>query len=734
VSSTDPRHGVLLRRWGRFVARHALALVLTWAVFVAGGFAVALGLPGNEGLFDRLHSGEVTSPGEAQQGRKLLDEAGASGFTTYMLLTKGVDLASPKVAAAAQSAAAEISKIPHVAGAVNPFVVPGGPTSPQGRAYVADGSNAGHGFATIVTYAADSTRSEQDAAQARVDRVFDTLVRDSGAASSERGGVRSLVNAVIAQVKKDGQRGEGIALPVSFVLMVLVFGGFVAAGLPLAGAIASIAGALLSLLGFSYLLELDASIVNVVTVLGLGLCIDYGLLVVSRFREEARALLRGRPATDLTAADIEHTSEHTMDRAGRTVIFSAVIVAISLSGMFVFDSTFIRAIAAAGVSIVLLALAVALSLIPALCVLAARRLLRKGTESAPEHGIFSRLADGVHRAPWAVLVVVTALLALATIPVLGMKVTSSGVELLPKAHPERVLFTDLAAHYPQLGGAQVTLVTRAPVAQVRAWAATATQRPGVASVDPAQEVGAGVVTVGFRTKGGTLGDDARAAAESLRTDRPPFTAYVVGQASSLTDFVDSVTSRAPLAIAFVVLATLVLLFLMTGSIVIPVKALVMNVISLGASLGIVVWIFQEGHLERLLHFDSVGAIEVSIPILVLAFGFGLSMDYEVFLLSRIVELHEQGQSNQNAVTLGLQRSGRIITSAALLMIVVFTGFTTAQLLVMKEMGFALAVAILVDATLVRMLLVPATMAVLGEANWWAPRPLCRLYERWGITE
>ena len=182
------------------------------------------------------------------------------------------------------------------------------------------------------------------------------------------------------------------------------------------------------------------------------------------------------------------------------------------------------------------------------------------------------------------------------------------------------------------------------------------------------------------------------------------------------------------------LATLVLLFLMTGSVVIPVKALVMNVLSLGAALGVTVWIFEDGHLENLLRFTSAGALENTIPLLVLAFGFGLSMDYEVFLLSRIVELHEQGHDTREAVTLGLQRSGRIITSAALLMVIVFAGFAAGDLLVMKEMGTALVLAIIIDATLVRMLLVPATMSVLGSANWWAPGPLRRLHERWGITE
>ena len=516
--------------------------------------------------------------------------------------------------------------------------------------------------------------------------------------------------------------------------MVVVFGGFLAAGFPVIGAVASIAGALATLLGFSYLLDLDATVVNVVTVLALGLCIDYGLLVVSRFREELRALLRGAPVAELTDEQVVDATATTMDRAGRTVVFSALTVAISLAGLMVLQIQFIRAVSAAGVSVVLVALAVALTLIPALCALGARRLLRRGTETAPDTGVFSRLAEVVHRVPWLVITLVAGLLVVLALPALRMQLTESGPELLPRGTPERTFYEDFREGYPLLAGAEVLVVTTAPADQVEAWAATAGDRPGVESVDPVNHLEHGVSTVGFQTGDNGTGENSRALVDSLRTDRPPFDAKVVGQASGLLDFRATVAERAWWAIGLVVLATLVLLFLMTGSVVIPVKALVMNVLSLGAALGVTVWIFEDGHLEDLLRFSSTGGLENTIPLLVLAFGFGLSMDYEVFLLSRIVELHEQGHDTRTAVTLGLQRSGRIITSAALLMVIVFSGFAAGDLLIMKQMGVALVLAIAIDATLVRMLLVPATMSVLGSANWWAPAPLRRLHERWGITE
>ncbi|HET6968785.1 MAG TPA: MMPL family transporter [Ornithinibacter sp.] len=734
MTSHDPRHGALLRRWGRVVARHARAVVVGWVVLIVAGFAVALGAVGTPSLFDRLDSGEIVVAGENQDGRDLLAEGGGSGFSTYTQTLTGVDLADPAVAAAAAGAVRDLTGIEHVESAVNPFVVPEGPTSPQALRFVLDGDPASGGFATVVTFDPDNTAEEEAAATEEVDVVLDRLAADTGATVDQRGGLRALVDRIIEQVKIDGQRGEGIALPVSFLVMVVVFGGFLAAGFPVLGAVASIAGALASLLGLSYVLDLDASVVNVVTVLGLGLCIDYGLLVVSRFREEMRELLQGAPVADTTRDQVVAATATTMDRAGRTVVFSAVTVAISLAGLLVLEIPFIRAVSVAGVSVVLIALAVALTLIPALCALGARRLLRRGTETAADVGVFSRLAEVVHRMPWAVIVVVSGLLVVMALPALRLELTSSGPELLPEGTPERTFYEDFRAGYPLLAGAEVLVVSRAPAAEVEAWARTADERPGVESVDPVRTLENGVTSVGFQTGDSGTGDASRALVDSLRTDRPPFEAFVVGQASGIVDFRATVADRALWAAGLVVLATLVLLFLMTGSVVIPVKALVMNVLSLGAALGVTVWIFEDGHLEDLLRFTSTGALENTIPLLVLAFGFGLSMDYEVFLLSRIVELHEQGHDTRTAVTLGLQRSGRIITSAALLMVIVFAGFAAGDLLIMKQMGVALVLAITIDATLVRMLLVPATMSVLGSANWWAPRPLRRLHERWGITE
>jgi RND superfamily putative drug exporter len=723
----------LLSRLGHALARHPRTVVLTWVVLLALGFATAAGAFGNDRLFDRLSTGEPTVSGENLAGRDLLVENGQSALTTYTVRVDGVGTASPEVALAATDAAARARDVPGVASVVSPFVVPGGPTGPAAAPLLEDGSPTSDGFVTVVTLAGDPDGEETERIEEQVRAAFEPFSAAVPGAQVTSGGLADLITAITDQLEVDLRTGEGIALPVSFLVMVVVFGGFVAAGMPIAGAIASIAGALASLLGFSYLIDLDTTAVNVVTVLGLGLCIDYGLLMVSRFREELRARAQGMPATEIPRAMVHDAAARTVDSAGRTVVFSGLTVAISLGGLLVFEAEIMKAIGAAGLSVVLIAMVVALTLIPALCVLGARRLLRRGTEVAPEHGVFSRLAQWVHRRPVPIIAVVLAALVVLAMPALDLRLTSSGEQLLPTSSADRQFFEGLAADYPRLGGADVTVVARATLTQAQAYADGLALPPG-GSVREVEDIGNGLAVLSLDVPGAALDDPARDLVDTLRADRPEFDTWVVGQASGLRDFTDSMVERAPYAFALVALATLVLLFLMTGSVVIPVKALLLNVVSLGASLGIIVLLFQHGNLEGLLGFDSVGAIESTIPLLVLAFGFGLSMDYEVFLLSRIVELHERGYSNDDAVVVGLQRSGRIITSAALLVVIVFSGFVAGKLLVIKETGVGLATAVALDATLVRMLLVPATMTLLGDWNWWAPTRLRRLHARFGITE
>jgi RND superfamily putative drug exporter len=436
-----------------------------------------------------------------------------------------------------------------------------------------------------------------------------------------------------------------------------------------------------------------------------------------------------------------------MSTAGRTVAFSAVTVAISIAGLLAFRPDILRAFGAAGVAVIVVAVATALSLVPAMLVLFGRRLVRPGLVSRvpglrgllartadvqSEEGVFSRLATRVQRHPWVVMLGSVALLGVLALPLTQLELRNSTTQLLPSGTTQREYVEALADDYPAASSPGVIVVAETSLEAATAWAASIAELDDVAGVDPPSPSGAHVV-IGVRPDTDDPGDEvARGVVSQIRDLDADFPVLVTGQAAGQMDFADSLVERLPWAAGIVAVATLVLLFLMTGSVVIPVKALLTNLLSIAASLGVLVWVFQDGHLSGLIGFVSTGGIETYVLALVVAFAFGLAMDYEVFLLSRIKELHDAGLPNDEAVRLGLQRSGRIITSAAAIIIVVFAGFVAGKLLVIKEVGFALAVAVLIDATVVRLLLVPATMTILGRANWWAPGFLKRLHARVGL--
>jgi RND superfamily putative drug exporter len=720
-------------RLGRFVAHRARVVALVWAALVALGFAAALGGVFGDSLFSRLSTSTLEFPSESRTGQQLLDEASPAG-PRYQLLLQDVDPASPELADVLAGTRDKLLALPGVDEVVDPSVA--------GPAFV--GTDA---VLVSVALRPDLDQAAEQSARTAVLEQLDQVAAQLPGSVGAVTGASVIGDEITEQVETDLKVGEAVALPVSLFVMVVIFGGFAAAGVPIAGAIASIAGALTSLLLFSYALDLDASVVNVVTVLGLGLCIDYSLLVVSRYREEV--------GVDHSLDDIPDRQaradamERTMATAGRTVLFSALTVAIAVSGLLLIGVDVIRSVGAAALSVVLVALLVALTLVPALLVLMTRWISRRGLvnhvpglgriahgfgDAPPEDGFFSRLARRVQRRPWFVVVGVTGVLVLMAIPSLRLVPTSSGIELLPTSSSQRQVVETIAEQFPATAAPQVQVVVDGTLAQADAFGERIVELRAVDAVAPARAAG-DLVVLDVVTPGDAQGADARTAVEGIRAERPDdLRAYVIGPAASLVDFVATVRADAPLALAWLATATFVLLFLLTGSVLIPVKALVMIVLSLGATFGALVWIFQDGRGEELLGYTSVGGIEAIIPILVFAFAFGLSMDYEVFLLARIKEFHDAGLGNDDAVAAGLQRTGRVITSAALLVVIVFAGFVLGDLLVIKQTGVALAVAVLIDATLVRILLVPATMTVLGEWNWWAPRPLQRLHARVGLRD
>ena len=749
----------MLHALGRVIARHSRWFLLGWLVLVVAGFGAASGAFGNEALFDRLKAGDAPRvPGESTRGTDLLVRSETSGPTLQLLVDR-VDPASTALRDVVTTARPGLAGTAHVQSVLDPWTpVPDAPEGAPSPVVAEDG----RAVLVLVTLDPDLTgpvqRSATDAVLLRLESLGDEVRAAVPGATTTAGGIQTVVDEINGKVASDLRKGETIALPLSLLVMVLVFGGLLAAGLPIAGAVASIGGGLATLLAFSYVIDLDASVPSVVSVLGLGLCIDYGLLLVSRYREELRRLhaLDGDVRTTPSREALEGALEHTLGTAGRTVLFSAVTVAVSLVGLLVMNAQILRAVGAAGVSVVVVALLVALTLVPALLAAAGDRLIRPGVthrvpglavlarrlgDVAPAEGAFSRLARRVQRHPLVVILAVLAVLVVAALPVLSMRLVSSGVQMLPPSSQQRQLFEAVGERFPAIAAPAVTLVApEAGAAELDTWAAEhVAGLAGVASVAPARTQGTGadeVAVVAVRTTADAQAEAARDVVRAIRAarDGDPFDVLVTGEAANVTDFTAGIASRAPVAIGIVVVATFVLLFLMTGSVLVPLKALVMNVVSLGASFGVLVWVFQEAHLESLLGFTSAGGIDTTIPALALAFAFGLSMDYEVFLLSRVKEFRDLGLDNDAAVLNGLQRSGRIITSAALIVVIVFGGFVAGDLLLIKQIGVALAVAVAVDATLVRMLLVPATMTLLGEWNWWAPAPLRRLHDRFGLRE
>ncbi|MGN6753481.1 MAG: MMPL family transporter [Intrasporangium sp.] len=727
----DPVRTGPLARLGRLVAHHPKTWLLAWLVVTIACFTVAVGGVTGQSLFNRLHSGDPSVGGEAQQARNIIQQIEPT-LDNLMLQVRGADLKDPAVVKQAAARTLEIRNISGVHGVRSPLLSPKGIDDPTVAPLLAGGTATSGGFITVVDFQPGLTKDQQKTAEKQVTTALDEVSAVFPGATGSVGGVQPVVDAINSTVERDLLRGEGIALPLTFIVMFFVFGGFVAAGMPVVGALAAIGGALLSLFGFSHLVDLDATVVNIVTLLGFGLSIDYGLLTVSRFREEL-ALARA-DAPELTREHVIEATARTVATAGRTVLFSGLTVAIALSGLLVFEAQIMRAIGLAGVSVVLVALVVSITLVPALAVLGAKRLSRKAHILVSDEGFFSTLARTVQKRPIVVIVGVLVVLVALAIPTFSVKLTASGTDLLPKSAPQRVFFDDLARDYPALSSPAVTVVAKTPdTAAVTAWAKGLKSEPGVTEVS-VRPLGTEHQLVSVNVSGPPTSDDAQAVVSHVRAGGAPFPTLTTGQAAGQMDFLASMGRGAPYAVLLVVVGTFLLLFLMTGSVVIPLKALILNVLSLGAALGVVVWVFEKGHLEGLLAFSSVGAVESIVPFLVLAFGFGLSMDYEVFLLSRITEFHHHGHDNDRSVSLGLQRTGRIITSAALLIIIVFAGFIAGDILIIKEIGVALVAAVLIDATLVRLLLVPATMTLLGRWNWWSPRPLRRLHEKVGITE
>lgn len=551
------------------------------------------------------------------------------------------------------------------------------------------------------------------------------LVDDGHAAEVIVGGEPIVLQEFEEQAEEDLRRGEAIALPIALVAMVLIFGGLRAAGMPLAVAAAGFLTSMISLLGATFVLdEVSVFAINVVSMLGIGLGIDYGLLLVSRFREERG---RGRSLADAV--------ETTVGTAGVTVLFSALTVAVAMSGMFVFQEPTMTSFGIGGLSAVIFSMIAAVTLLPALLSIFGSKIKPAAIRDETD-GLFFRLSSRVQRFALPVVLLVSIGLAVLALPFLGARLENGDARSLPRSSEARAAALTMAERFPARGAEPVVVFADADADSIewQRFERAVGARDDVAGVSVRPGFDESVVVLDVVPTGTSQDAVAQNLVTELRQVPADFAFEVGGIAANTLDTNQMISQRAPYAVGIVVVATFVLLFLMTGSIAIPIKAVIMNMLSLGASFGALVWIFQDGNLAGPLGFDPVGSVDLWMPIIIFLFAFGLSMDYEVFLLSRVKEIHDRTGDNDLAVSLGLQRTGRIITSAAALIVVVFAGFAAGEVLTIKQLGIGLALAVVVDATIVRTLLVPATMRLLGEWNWWAPAPLRRFHDRFGLHE
>ncbi|MFI6107729.1 MMPL family transporter [Streptomyces sp. NPDC051310] len=722
-----PRQG----GWTRFAtARPRLSLLVALVITALAVFA-------GSGVGDRLGSGGFEDPaaGSTYATEALEREFPASRPNLLLLVDAGpAGVDDPAVAAEARRLAERLAAEPGIVGVGSYWQT----RSPALRAD--DGHEA---------LIAARIQGDEKTAAGTLERIAPAYRGAHGPVRVSVGGPVAVLHEMQTVIQEDLLRAELIALPVTLVLLVMVFGSAVAALLPLGIGIVAILGTNAVLRGLTEFTDVSVFALNLTTALGLGLAIDYALFVVRRFREE----LAGGAGTGAALAT-------TLRTAGRTVLFSALTVAVSLAAMLVFPQYFLRSFAYAGIAVVLLAAAAALILLPAALLLLGHRVnaldLRRalarvrvpGRRGAAVEGTRAPAGPGsaegtgwgraaalvMRRAP-VFAVATTAGLVLLGLPFLGVKFGTADDRQLPAGAESHVVQQHIRDGFPgnPSGGLDVLAQGRATPAQYAAYRDRIAGLPGVARVD-GPVVSGTYAYFAVLPEGEAVDEDTQRLVGELRAQKAPFATEVTGAAAVLVDSKDAIADRLPWAVGIIVVATLLLVFLLTGSVLIPLQAVVLNALSLTAMFGAVVWVFQDGHLSGFLGFTATGSIETTLPVLMFCVAFGLSMDYGVFLLSRIKEEYDHSGDHDHAVRFGLRRTGGLITAAAVILAVVMVAIGTSRVTNTKMLGLGVALAVLMDAMVVRSLLVPAVMKLTGRATWWAPAPLRAFHARFGISE
>ncbi len=741
--------------WGHLVYRWR------WATLGVSGVLLAVSIvalaQGGE-----LASGGIIETSESGRAFQLLKDelprASGSSFSV-IFASDSIQATDPRFRAALESALDDVKRDPRVASVRTPYDA----TPPLASFISSDGKKA---FA-VVSVNDNVSAATKYYPELRLRIRSDTLT------------VTGTGNIAITEdfnhiLEADLQRAEIVSLPLALLLLVLVFGTVVAALLPLGVGILAVVGGIAGTMLLTRVTDVSQYALNIVTLIGLGVAIDYSLFVVSRFREELR---RG--------ASIDLALQKSLSTAGRAIAFSGLTVAIGLSGMLFFQGTFLSSMGLAGAIVVALAVLYGLTFLPALLAVLGPRVdrWRLPLPRGSGRGMWHSIATGVMKRPIAVLLPVLLFIAITASPFLSIRMANGDVTMLPPHAESRRGYDTLVREFPGQDKNRLTVVVRyadgAPLSRehVAALVAfvqrleklpdvlrveslfnvdpelTGGRRLGVAEYQamysgarealPAplqlslrETTGEHIVVISVLTAREKSSVEAQALVKAIRaeTEPPGAEALVTGLTAFDIDVVAFILERMPLAIAWIMFATYLVLFLLLGSLVLPLKAVVMNLLSISTSFGALVWIFQQGNLAQYLGNFTPAPLDPTLPVIMFCIVFGLSMDYEVLLLSRIQEEYRRTGDNTRAVAEGLEKSGRLITGAAAIMVGIFGAFALADVVIIKAIGLGMAIAVAIDATLVRALVVPATMRLLGDLNWWAPRPLMRLYDRLGLGE
>ena len=718
-------------RLAEFVVRRRL-----WVVVVTGLFFLAAGAIGG-GVADRLSAGGFEDPNaESTEAEAILrDEFGTQTPNVVLLVTaEGGSVDDLAVARAGAALTEELAGQDGVEQAGSYWSLKAPPLKSK------DGDQA------LVIGVIEGS---DDDVKERMEELSPLFTRSTAGLAVEVGGFAEVYRQMSTTIEEDLVTAETIAFPITMVLLVVVFGSVVAAGLPLLIGGLAIVGTFLILTILTSMTQVSIFALNLTTSMGLGLAIDYSLFVVSRYREELR---KGLEPLEAVKASVR--------TAGRTVAFSGLTVALSLGALMVFPLAFLRSFAYAGIAVVLLAALASVVFLPAVLALLGHRVdslrLWRRREAHEGEGFWHRIAVTVMRRPLPIATAVIVFLLVLGAPFLGVQWGQADDRALPEEASSHRVSQAIRENFDVNSANSLSVVaphSGATEGEIDEYATTLSQTDGVFAVQAAT----GTYAQGRRvappdpssarfTNAGdgtwlsvipaveAFSDAGEDFARDVRAAQAPWDVQVTGPSAALVDTKDSIFSKVPLAGGLIAAATFVLLFLMFGSVLVPLKAIVLNMLSLTATFGALVWVFQDGNLSGTFDFTPTGFLEVSTPILMFCIAFGLSMDYEVFLLSRVKEEYDLTGDNTASVALGLERTGRIVTAAALLLSVVFVATATSGVSMIKMFGIGLTLAVIADATLIRATLVPAFMRLAGRANWWAPGWMRKIHDRFGISE